>query len=449
MEPSDSSFDLVVAGFGPILMDIVGPLLKGLKVLLIRTGEELEALVDNYEANSGLKALVSAEVNCLSQLEVAQLLSSSFTGAEIVFVTLEKSQFNVKELKKNGFTDCYLLPTDSQYLTDFITNVRARTSGGSIRRFKSVKVIDIQPGVDLPFELMTYLPLNNKYVVLTGSGKLSDKKAALLKRQHVNSVFIDSNQIEKFYEFTADRLIAMTDVSNNSVSQTERAELLRSSVRELYHSVLDPSHGANEFTHGRDLLEQSKKVVESYVQKKTGIDLKACLESMLGEGDDSYSHAQTVSTLASLLSMGTGIGQPEDLAIAGLFHDIGITGMAELISPLETDRLSDDEKAVYFQHPRTSLNLLKEKRISVPPAVFEIIEKHHERMDGKGFPAGLAAHRIPEEAHLLAYADALEFLSRTRRGQPRLTSREIHKVISSKLSLNPEVTHKVGKFLEI
>ncbi|PIT99281.1 MAG: hypothetical protein COT74_09745 [Bdellovibrionales bacterium CG10_big_fil_rev_8_21_14_0_10_45_34] len=133
--------------------------------------------------------------------------------------------------------------------------------------------------------------------------------------------------------------------------------------------------------------------------------------------------------------MATEIGQPEDLAIAGLFHDIGVYGSRDDISIFDLDILSADEQEQYKQHPRRSLNLLKEKRVTVTQTIADIIEKHHERSNGSGFPAQLLANRIPHEAHLLAYADAFAYLTKSRPGKPVLQPADAHKLIAERLAL--------------
>jgi HD-GYP domain-containing protein (c-di-GMP phosphodiesterase class II) len=145
--------------------------------------------------------------------------------------------------------------------------------------------------------------------------------------------------------------------------------------------------------------------------------------------------------------MSTGIGQPEDLAIAGLFHDIGVEGMLDDVSIFDMEGLSPEAKEIYMRHPKASLALLKDRRITVTPIISEIIEKHHERMDGKGFPAQLPAHKIPPEAHLLAYADAFEHLTRPRPGQPMMQPLDVHKLIVEKLGLPINLLTLIGKNL--
>ncbi len=448
MSGGGESFDVLMVGLDQGLFDLVAPLLAPLTFRHLATSADVEAFLDNYQLGAGSSVLISNAITGMNHFEIGQALSSYFQGLHLHFVTLDRQQFEVGNLKKNGFTHSFLLPFDQKVLADCLDEIKhKKAGGGGVKKFKAVKLLDVEAGQDLPFEVRAYLPANNKYVVLSGSGRVSEKKVEMLKQRNMNSLFIDTKQVDKFYEFAADRLISLGASTNDAVSHTEKTEKLQSTVRDLFRSILDVTNGMADFETGRDLMDQSKSIVKSFVEKKTGLNLAQKLKEIMGEGADSYSHAQTVSTIACLLSMATEIGQPEDLAIAGLFHDLGITGVAGEISIFDLPNLDEQTKESYMQHPKASLNILREKRITLTPQIADIIEKHHERIDGKGFPARLVAHRIPLEAQLLAYADAFEYLSRKREGKPQLTPHQVHDVIIEKVGLSPEVLSKIERFL--
>ncbi len=442
-----AKFEVLLVGLGPALLDLIQPLLSPLKTLHLTKGTEVESFIETYQLGAGTPVLISTSVDGMNHMEVGQVLSSFYQGLHLMFLTNDRALFDLESLKKNGFTETLLLPVDRAVLHEITEELKRKRAGGVSRKYKAVKLVDVEANKALPFEVKAFLPANNKYVTLTASGKLSEKKIEILKKKNANSIFIDVDQVERFYEYAAEQLVAMGSSSNDSVSQTEKSEKMQSSVRQLFRSILDSSQSSSTFDEGRDLAEQSKKVVENYLVQKMGVNLGEQFKRLVGEGKDSYSHAQIVSTLVCLLSMATGLGKPEDLAIAGLFHDIGIYGISDDVSVFDMEKLSEEDKKQYLQHPKLSLNLLKEKKITVTQKVSEIIEKHHERIDAKGFPSGLSAHRIPIEAHLLAYADAFEYLTRQRPGMPAVQPLDAHKVISAQLGLTPEVLIKIEKFL--
>jgi HD-GYP domain-containing protein (c-di-GMP phosphodiesterase class II) len=60
------------------------------------------------------------------------------------------------------------------------------------------------------------------------------------------------------------------------------------------------------------------------------------------------------------------------------------------------------------------------KNIEFPWPLAKIVLKHHERMDGSGYPAGLSGEQIIKEARILAVADVVDAMSSHRPYRPVL-----------------------------
>lgn len=443
-----AQFDFLLIGCNAIQDKILKPLFGELNPQRLTTQEEVLNILEHFQVVPGTVILISSSLPGMSHLEVAQAFSSYFKETKIAFVTWDRDLYQLDILKTNGFQEQFFLPHDQNVLSNFLLDIHHTGKSLTAKKYRAVKLVDLQIDQELPFDVMMYLPSNNKYVVVTASGKLTEKANEILKKSNTNSVYIESQKISQFYEYTAQQLVHLTDISDEDrISETEKHERTHKIVRDLFKVILDSSKSITNFETSRDLVNQSKKIVENFVKHKTGLNLAGQFKELTGEGQDSYSHAQLVSTTACLLSMATGIGKPEDLAIAGLFHDIGLTGSNTEVSAFEMHTLSKEELDVFEKHPTLSLSLLNEKWLTISPEVNEIIEKHHERADGKGFPKQLTSHKIPVEAHLLAYADAFEYLTRPKANRVSKTPTEAHQIIEEKLSLSFEVLKKVEKFL--
>jgi putative nucleotidyltransferase with HDIG domain len=107
------------------------------------------------------------------------------------------------------------------------------------------------------------------------------------------------------------------------------------------------------------------------------------------------------------------------LAIGGLLHDIG-----KLSVPLEILRkpaaLTDAEFATVKRHPADGRRLLEELG-GFPVEVRRLVSDHHERLDGRGYPAGLTAGQLPIETRILAVCDVYDALVSDRVYRPAWT----------------------------
>ncbi|HEV7992679.1 MAG TPA: HD domain-containing phosphohydrolase [Gemmatimonadaceae bacterium] len=97
--------------------------------------------------------------------------------------------------------------------------------------------------------------------------------------------------------------------------------------------------------------------------------------------------------------------------IGALLHDVGkLTVPAEVLN--KPGKLTDDEWALVRQHPSVGVDLLAD--IEFPWDVCPMVESHHERWDGAGYPHGLAGEAIPLTARVLCLADVYDALTSRR-----------------------------------
>jgi HD-GYP domain-containing protein (c-di-GMP phosphodiesterase class II) len=117
------------------------------------------------------------------------------------------------------------------------------------------------------------------------------------------------------------------------------------------------------------------------------------------------SHADRVAHVASgmLTYAGANKQDIETVTLGSQLHDIGKIALRDdiLFNPR---KLSEEEFALYKQHPRVGSNIL-EHIPYLPSDILSIVFFHHEQPDGKGYPVGLGADEIPEHAAIAAVAD--------------------------------------------
>ncbi|MBQ9483591.1 MAG: HD-GYP domain-containing protein [Ruminiclostridium sp.] len=101
----------------------------------------------------------------------------------------------------------------------------------------------------------------------------------------------------------------------------------------------------------------------------------------------------------------------DEIYYAGLLHDIGKIGIPDSIITKE-GKLTDEEYEMIKQHPVLGAQILKS--ITEFPYLSIGAGGHHERYDGKGYPAHLKGTDIPEIARIVSVADAYDAMSSKR-----------------------------------
>ena len=79
---------------------------------------------------------------------------------------------------------------------------------------------------------------------------------------------------------------------------------------------------------------------------------------------------------------------------------------------IKTKPLSPDEKETLRRHALMSAQIIEP--VKELARVIPIVEQHHERYDGKGYPRGLAGEQISLEARILAICDAYDAMRSPR-----------------------------------
>ena len=101
----------------------------------------------------------------------------------------------------------------------------------------------------------------------------------------------------------------------------------------------------------------------------------------------------------------------EAIRYAGMLHDVGKLGVPTKVLQ-KTGKLTEEEYEAIQLHPMRGLDIVRE--IGFLDEALAGIMHHHERIDGRGYPMGLAGHEIPEFARVLAVADAFDSMTSTR-----------------------------------
>ena len=131
-------------------------------------------------------------------------------------------------------------------------------------------------------------------------------------------------------------------------------------------------------------------------------------------------HSRAVAALADMVTRRLGLPDEErrDIHFAALLHDIGkVLLEPELLA--EGQRLTPDQLLRMREHAALGVELLKP--ITLWQDMLPLIQTHHERWDGKGYPSGLAGEDIPLGARVIAVADAFDAMTRGYPGRPPRT----------------------------
>jgi putative nucleotidyltransferase with HDIG domain len=177
---------------------------------------------------------------------------------------------------------------------------------------------------------------------------------------------------------------------------------------------------SNAFLHSMVNMK-NEELVKTYDQLRVRyMDTVEALRVVV-DAKDIYTrgHSDRVSYYA--VKLGKALKLPESdielLRISGIFHDVGKIGTADDILT-KSERLSTDEYEEIKKHPMKGAQILS--AISMFKSVVPIVQSHHERFDGKGYPLGLKGDEIPLLSRIIAIVDAFDAMTSDRKYRSRL-----------------------------
>ena len=131
---------------------------------------------------------------------------------------------------------------------------------------------------------------------------------------------------------------------------------------------------------------------------------------------DSYTYVHSIAVSGLMVHFGRYLKLDETeiqmLGMAGLLHDIGkITVPTALL--LKPGRLSPSELEIVRSHARSGYDILA-SRSELPELVREVCLRHHERMDGQGYPDGLASADLSRPVRIATICDVYDAVTSVR-----------------------------------
>ncbi|HWG56707.1 MAG TPA: HD domain-containing phosphohydrolase [Gaiellaceae bacterium] len=143
-------------------------------------------------------------------------------------------------------------------------------------------------------------------------------------------------------------------------------------------------------------------------------------------------HIARMSLYCALLARlaGLDVEHAERLRIASPMHDVGKIGIPDRIL-LKPGPLTPEERQVMEAHTEIGFRMLSGSGIDLLDLAALLALTHHERVDGSGYPRGLAGDEIPLEGRIAAIGDVFDALTSDRAYRPAFTPEEARELMQA------------------
>ncbi|MHC4401138.1 MAG: HD domain-containing phosphohydrolase [Planctomycetota bacterium] len=141
--------------------------------------------------------------------------------------------------------------------------------------------------------------------------------------------------------------------------------------------------------------------------------------------EETGSHVKRTGLFSEVLAKTAGWSDADaaQIRLAAPMHDVGKIGVPDAVLR-KPGKLTPEEFDVMKTHTTIGAQMLAGSDAPMLQMAHRIALNHHERWDGTGYPAGIAAHRIPESARIVAIVDVYDALTHRRVYRPALSEEE-------------------------
>ena len=388
---------------------------------VVMNGRDTQAFI--YKRKYDVVILDFATSN-YSALEVLRFIRVHGPLLKVVLTFPSKSYFEEldfadSEIKRMGATDLLIKPFDMRILNKCLA--------GDILfdRWKKAITPTSHPH---PEEGQEVFASDNEFTRIKADGALVINRAIFdlyvrvgkdrylkilyegdsLAQERLNEY--QAKKVEYFYFKTRDRgtyinfinTLLSKVMSKTTVSPSTKIVLAQNMVdkfvEEVYTVGIKPA-----------LVEEAKQLSENihqYVQSNR--ELNYLLQDYVAQDTDAkYLHLFLVSFFSTIICNATDWAKRrtlDNIVMGALLHDIGKIKIPQEIRLMDPAFMSPIQLEIYKKHPILGYELLKSIPMITEP-ILQIVEQHHEAMDGSGFPSGLTSTKIYPLAKIVGLAD--------------------------------------------
>lgn len=263
--------------------------------------------------------------------------------------------------------------------------------------------------MDAIFDCQIYLQISpGKYLKYRNPGFPFDEETRrrLADRKHA-FVYVKAETSDKLSEYLEMNLNAT--LSDKNATMDKKTSVVYSTATYMVKSLLVNPASEKAVKHAKGTVDSTIGFI---------IDQPDALRHVLGISSVDYrtfTHSVHVMTYAVALGLATGYlpgKKLNELGYGALFHDVGKSYVNKTVLNKDGPLTKDDFETVKV-HPELGHEALKSTG-ELSPQVLDSVLHHHEKINGSGYPSGLAGEKIGLDVRIISIVDIYDALTTNR-----------------------------------
>lgn len=412
--------DVLIGSPRDSFWETVQSVLKGYYPYKLKQVRSIDEVLENTDAEfKPVLALIDAQDGTQVANEWVQSTKMTFDCPVIVLhSSLAPLDFNL--VRKNGADEIMHISFDREFISDMILQLAPIDMEGDqipITSLMPVDMRDIEPGMNVNFDVYAHLPANHRSVLLRKSGDMIDDRQVAKFNALKQQMYVKKTQMKEFFEY-ARTIMSMRNVAF-PVSMTEKFHRSKKAIYEIMTTFLNGA--TTDYSEGKAILEKCREIIGDFELTKDlpADELSAEVARFTGNTRTNYHDCICMSAYGAYFAQALGwdAGKRESAALIGLLHNIGLSQMPPQAADKGLNEMNTEEQQEYKRYPERSVVMVKAKKVPLPPEVSDGIAQHREFGNGEGFPKKMIAEDISEMGKLMAIAYKFHDMTALKEGR--------------------------------
>jgi putative nucleotidyltransferase with HDIG domain len=294
------------------------------------------------------------------------------------------------------------------------------------KRYSPVSPLLITHGEAVPFNVYLKQKGTGKYILFANSEKLTDKHKISLMENDVHELYINVDDAADFEHYVMENYGRV--LSNENIPVFERAKIFYEHSTALSKDTFE-CHLLDTVIPSETMGKIETILTANYEFVAMNKDAFQNISKLIDHNYKTYNHCVNVSiyTLVILVQLNRFDAIEMDTGVGAFLHDIG-----KLYIPNEIidkpGRLTEKEFEIIKTHSREGYEIARKS--GLPEVTLDCILRHHEKLDGSGYPGGLEGDDLPYQVQALTIADIYDALTSDRPYSRAYTPFEAMKIMA-------------------
>lgn len=257
-------------------------------------------------------------------------------------------------------------------------------------------------------EFAIYLKKGRNYILLANQAEyFNQRNKSVLHENGIEEVYIHASQRANYDTYLELNLARILE--DETIPLSVRSEVLYYLTTNVLYDIFESSRYMLSAEFLGKLVNMARSSIGFFADGRT---LRALLPVM-SPIFSPYTHCANVFIFSMALFETFNASETEkvELGLGALLHDLGQSTIPRMILN-KRGKLNTEERELVRMHPVKGVSMCAQ--VPVSQTTLNCILFHHEKGDGSGYPAGLAAHHIPLPAKIVGLAHAYAMLTSQR-----------------------------------